>query len=48
MLELTIKKESLKRLGLELKNDAVFKFCPTCVAFVHYFCQNDGKGVQQR
>lgn len=46
MLEFTIKKESLKRLGLELKNDAVLKFCPTCVGFVQYFCQNDGKSVQ--
>ena len=46
MLELTIKKESLKRLGLELKNDAVLKFCPTCIGFVQYFCQNDGSSVQ--
>ena len=46
MIELTIKKESLKRLGLELKNDAVLKFCPTCVGLVQYFCQNDGKSVQ--
>lgn len=46
MLEFTIKKESLKRLGLELKNDAVLKFCPTCVGFVQYFCQNDGNNVQ--
>ena len=46
MLELIIKKESLKRFGLELKNDAVLKFCPTCVGLVQYFCQNDGKSVQ--
>ena len=46
MLELTIKKESLKRLGLELKNDAVLKFCPTCIGLVQYFCQNDGKNMQ--
>lgn len=46
MIELTIKKESLKLLGLELKNDAVLKFCPTCVGLVQYFCQNDGKSVQ--
>ncbi|WP_181000466.1 hypothetical protein [Campylobacter concisus] len=38
MVELSIKKESLKRLELELKNDAVLKFCPTCVGFVQYFC----------
>ena len=46
MLELTIKKESLKHFGLELKNDAVLKFCPTCVGLVQYFCQNDGNSVQ--
>ena len=46
MLEFTIKKESLKRFGLELKNDAVLKFCPTCVGLVQYFCQNDGNSVQ--
>ena len=46
MLELTIKKESLKRLELELKNDAMLKFCPTCVGLVQYFCQNDGNSVQ--
>ena len=31
---------------MELKNDAVLKFCPTCVGLVQYFCQNDGKSVQ--
>ena len=46
IVEFSIKKESLKRFGLELKNDAVLKFCPTCVGFVQYFCQNDGKSVQ--
>ncbi len=46
MLEFIIKKESLKRIGLELKNDAVLKFCPTCVSLVQYFCQNDGNSVQ--
>lgn len=46
MLEFIIKKESLKRIGLELKNDTVLKFCPTCVGLVQYFCQNDGNSVQ--
>jgi len=46
MVELTIKKESLRQFGLELKNDAVLKFCPTCIGLVQYFCQNDGNSVQ--
>ncbi|WXG60675.1 hypothetical protein VB002_03580 [Campylobacter concisus] len=24
----------------------MLKFCPTCVGFVQYFCQNDGSSVQ--